>query len=199
MLMIIHSFMRDVWGVFKSCRETTSKSWRMTRVLRLDLDGLDLLILHMLRAEAELVMQERLLYIREWLIIIDLILCYIFVVIIIVDILNWTGSLIDNLHIYQRWVLSWATIKLSIMVELLTDLNSSVGIMLKRLMNASLSSSIVLLVFHELWCILSLDFLPDCWSWNLRRLWNLIWILSLFLYFWTRSTSTSATVWTFSG
>ena len=64
-LMVIHGFMRDVWGMFKSCRETTYKTGGMTRVLGLDLDGLDLLILHMLWAEAELLMQERLLNIRE--------------------------------------------------------------------------------------------------------------------------------------
>ena len=64
-LMVIHGFMRDVWGVFKSCCETTYKTGGMTRVLGLDLDGLDLLILHMLWAEAELLMQERLLNIRE--------------------------------------------------------------------------------------------------------------------------------------
>ena len=51
--------------MFKSCSETTSKSGGLTRVLGLDLDGLDLLILHMLWAEAELVVKERLLDIRE--------------------------------------------------------------------------------------------------------------------------------------
>ena len=197
--MIIHGLMRDMWGVFKSCGETTYKSGGMTRVLGLDLDGLDLLILHMLWTEAELLMQERLLDIREWLIIIDMILCDIFVVVIIVDILNWTGSLVNNLYIYHRWVLNWATVKLSVMMELLTDLNTSVGIMLKWLMNASLSSSIVLFIFHELRCILTLEVLTDCLSWNLRRLLNLIWILTLFVYFWTRSTSTPATIWTFPG
>ena len=64
-LMVIHGFVRNVWGVFKSCSETTSKSGGLTRVLGLDLDGLDLLILHMLWAEAELVVKERLLDIRE--------------------------------------------------------------------------------------------------------------------------------------
>ena len=64
-LMIIHGLMRDMWGVFKSCGETTYKSGGMTGVLGLDLDGLDLLILHMLWTEAELLMQERLLDIRE--------------------------------------------------------------------------------------------------------------------------------------
>ena len=64
-LMVIHGFVRDVWGVFKSCSETTSKSGRLTRVLGLYLDGLDLLILHMLWAKAELVVKERLLDIRE--------------------------------------------------------------------------------------------------------------------------------------
>ena len=60
-----------------------------------------------------------------------MILCDIFVVVIIVDMLNWTGSLVNNLHIYHRWVLNLATVKLSVMMELLTDLNTSVGIMLK--------------------------------------------------------------------
>ena len=60
-----------------------------------------------------------------------MILCDIFVVVIIVDILNWTGSLIDNLHIYHRWVLRRTTVKFPVMMELLTDLNTSVGIMLK--------------------------------------------------------------------
>ena len=64
-LMFIHGFMRDVWGMFKSCRETTYKTGGMTRVLGLYLDGLNLLILHMLWAKAELLMQERLLNIRE--------------------------------------------------------------------------------------------------------------------------------------
>ena len=103
-----------------------------------------------------------------------MILCDIFVVIIIIDILNWTGGLIDNLHIYHRWVLSRATVKLPVMMELLTDLNTSVGIVLKWLMNASLSRPIVLFIFHELWCILTLEVLTCCWSRNLRRLWNLI-------------------------
>ena len=65
MFMVIHGFMRNVWGVLKSCRETAYKTGGMTRVLGLDLDGLDLLILHMLWTEAELLMQERLLNIRE--------------------------------------------------------------------------------------------------------------------------------------
>ena len=64
-LVVIYGFMRNMWGVFKRCSETTSKSGGMTRVLGLDLDGLDLLILHMLWAEAKLLMQERLLDIRE--------------------------------------------------------------------------------------------------------------------------------------
>ena len=65
------------------------------------------------------------------MIIIDLILCDIFVVIIIVDILDWTGSLIYDLHVYKRWGLGRTTVELSVMMELLTYLNSSMRVMLK--------------------------------------------------------------------
>ena len=63
--MVVHGLMRDMWGVLKSCGEATTESGGMSRVLGLDLDRLDLLILHMLWAKAELMMEVRLLDIRE--------------------------------------------------------------------------------------------------------------------------------------
>ena len=63
--MVVHGLMRDIWGMLKSSGEATTESGGMTRVLRLDLDRLDLLILHMLWAKAELMMEVRLLDIRE--------------------------------------------------------------------------------------------------------------------------------------
>lgn len=148
----------------------------MARSLRLELDGLNLLIWQLIWTKAELLVKERLLSICERLIIIHLVICDIFEVFVVETIQNLliTVWLVNDLQTNHWWVLCRPIDEFSFTLELLVDLNCSKRVMLERLVNASLSCSVVFFVFNEFRCILSLEFRTESRSYNLRRLLNLI-------------------------
>ena len=183
LLVVIHGLMRSIRRTLQGSRKATHKSWRMARSLRLELDGLNLLIWQLIWTKAELLVKERLLSICERLIIIHLVICDIFEVFVVETIQNLliTVWLVNDLQTNHWWVLCRPIDEFSFTLELLVDLNCSKRVMLERLVNASLCCSVVFFVFNEFRCILSLEFRTESRSYNLRRLLNLIWIMTLFI------------------